>query len=106
MEEQILSTYEALGGATRRMLDATRIHDLDAVEAAEAECARQIAALRQLGDAAVPLSAAGRARKTALIRALLADDARIRELTEPWMASLARFMGQTARQKRVEAAYG
>ena len=104
MEEQILTCYEALSAATGRMLSASQARDLPALETAEAECAAQIDRLRQLGDGP-QLSPAGRQRKIALIRGLLADDARIRELTEPWMAGLAEAMNQTARQRRVEAAY-
>jgi flagellar protein FliT len=40
-----------------------------------------------------PLTAAERARKIELIHRILAGDAEVRSYTEPWMASIGRFVG-------------
>lgn len=44
--------------------------------------------------------------KAALIQRILDDDAEIRRHTEPWMEHVRQFLGDGARQRRVEQAYG
>ena len=105
MEEQILSCYEALVGVSARMLGAARGNDLDGLAVAESECAALIARLRSLGDGP-DLSTEGARRKMAIIRRVLADDAQIRDLTQPWLRKLELLIGGTAAHKKVHEAYG
>jgi flagellar protein FliT len=105
MEAQILSCYESLSAASGRMLRAARGDDLDGLSAAAADCATTIARLREIGDG-VAMSDEGRRRKMAIIRQVLADDAQIRQLTQPWMQRLEALIGGAATQRRLQEAYG
>ena len=78
--------YEAIAAASRRMLDAARRDDWDEVCHEEHRCRSLITGLKQ---AASPDGAPiGRRQRLALLRAMLADDAEIRELSEPWLKQL------------------
>jgi flagellar protein FliT len=54
----------------------------------------------------VALNPAGRQRKVDLLRKILDDDRRIRDLTSPWMAHLSAMIGNTTTQRRLANAYG
>ncbi len=105
MESQILSCYEVLRAASERMLRAASGDDLDGLSAAAADCAATIARLRAIGDG-VQMSDEGKRRKMAIIREVLADDAQIRQMTQPWMRRLEVLIGGAATQRRLQAAYG
>jgi len=105
MEHAILSCYETIAAASSRMLGAARASDLDVLEQAESECAAMIAHLRRIGDGQT-LSAAGTRRKMDIIRRVLANDAQIRELAQPWLKSIERLISGAAGQRRLHRAYG
>lgn len=105
MEQQILSCYEALAGASARMLEATLEQKLDELVQAEAERSELIARLRHLESGCQPNADLMR-RKMVFIRKVLADDARIRELTQPWLATLKRLLGGAANEKNLQRIYG
>lgn len=105
MEQQILSCYEALAGASARMLEATREQKLDELVEAEAERTELIARLRHLEAGYQPNSDLVR-RKMVFIRKILADDAQIRELTQPWLVTLKRLLGGASNEKNLQRIYG
>ena len=98
-----LSYYECMATASHEMLSAARCSDWDTVIRLEHECAALITSLR--ARALEPLDESERARKFAIVRAILADDAEIRDLAEPWMADLQRFIGHTRAQRNLYRAY-
>lgn len=104
-ESSILSCYETLACASARMLQGARERDAEAMEAAEAECAALIGMLRALNDG-VDLSPEGARHKMQILRRLLADDAEIRELTQPWLKSLESMLGGSAARRKLNGAYG
>jgi hypothetical protein len=53
-----------------------------------------------------PLSDAVRARKQLLLRRMLADDAQIRDLTQPWLRQLEAMLCSSGNEKRLEGTYG
>jgi flagellar protein FliT len=82
----MIDHYEAIAGASRRMLEAARVEDWDEVGREEETCRRLIVRLKQAhADGRV---AAERRQRLALLRMILADDAEIRELSEPWLKQL------------------
>ncbi len=103
-ERNIISCYESIALVSARMLEAARAGAWDDLLAAEADCARQIEALRQLG-AGAPMSEAARARRVELLRRILADDAEVRALTQPWLATLDQFLNGRDMQRRVQGTY-
>jgi flagellar protein FliT len=80
----LIEHYEAIAGASRRMLEAARHEDWDGVGREEETCRRLIARLKQAHGRV----AAERRQRLALLRMILADDAEIRELSEPWLKQL------------------
>jgi flagellar protein FliT len=65
----------------------------------ECLCADLIDELRA-SDKSRPLSREGQARKRQIIRRLLADDAEIRALTQPWLAKLDSILSAGATRRR------
>lgn len=99
-----LSLCESVARATGRMLEAARAGDWDALVVAEQACAILVDRLRSGGEAP-PLDAAQANRKEALIRQMLADDAAIRDITQPELARLATLISASARESRLARAY-
>lgn len=95
-----LSYYEALAAASGRMLRAAQASDWDALIEHEKECAGMIEALRA-ADAGSRLDAAGRLRKGSLIRQVLAEDAEIRRLTQPWLRALEDMLRASTNRARL-----
>ena len=98
-ELEVISRYEAIARASARMLEAARAGEWDSLLAAEADCARRIEELRQLGPGA-PLSDSARKRRVELLRRILADDAEVRALTQPWLTTLEQFLNGHDMQRR------
>ena len=103
-EVEVLNHYESVADASEAMLAAARQSDWDALVEAEKECARCIARLKT-ARADAPLGAAGDKRRFDILRTVLAHDAEIRNLTQPWLAQLERFLSATAADRRVSDAY-
>lgn len=103
-EHDILSRYEAIALASARMLEAARAGEWDDLLAAESECAHRIEALHQL-DTDAPMSEAARKRRVELLRRILADDAEVRALTQPWLATLEQFLNGRDTQRRLQSTY-
>lgn len=91
MEEKLLSCYEAIATASGRMLDAARAADWENLVRAEADCAALISEARDL-RAACDCSTTGEARRLSALRKVMADDAEIRALMQPWLATLDRAL--------------
>ena len=102
--EEILSSYEALGRLTGEMLRAARSDEWDRLVELEKSCSVYVSRLRDGGE--VALNAAGRERKVVLIRQILDDDRKIRDLTQPWMARLTALINNNKVERRIAHAYG
>ena len=103
-EVNVLSHYESIADASEAMLVAAQRSDWDALVAAEQECARCIARLKAAQTPSVLSTSADR-RRFDLIRKVLAHDAEIRKLTQPWLTQLEQFLNATAADRRVSDAY-
>ena len=102
--QQVLSVYEELVDLTGKMVAAASVSDWDQLAALEGRCATHVQALK---DAAAPvLTGENRARKVRIIRKMLDDDRKIRDLTMPWMAQLSSLISNTRSQSRLVNAYG
>lgn len=103
--EEILALYEAVSGITDQMLVAARQGDWDRLIALEEHCARHVQTLKD-GEPPIPLTGASRDRKVQIIHKILADDRKIRDLAEPWMAQLAQMINSTRAERKLSSAYG
>lgn len=100
----VLQHYETMAAKSREMLLAARDSDWDTLAALERDCAAIVAELKRIGG--VRLTATEARRKFEIIRGMLADDAEIRDLTEPWLAQLSRLIAGTAGKRKLARAYG
>ena len=104
-QQTILTHYESIAHVSQLMLQAAWRNDWDALIDAEACCASLIERLKKTGDPEQVLDEAGRRRKFEIIKRVLADDAQIRDLTQPRMRELAAELGHAKKTRTVEAAY-
>ncbi len=103
-QQHILDIYEAIGVKTGAMLEAAKHSDWDRLTALERECCALVETLKRT-DAGAGAGARFVQSKIAFIRKVLADDAEIRKLTEPWMAQLENMLGSARTERRLRRAY-
>lgn len=99
----LIECYERIALSSDAMLAAAMRGDWDALVEAELECKRRIDVVRT--RAHETLSPDDAQRRDALIHRLLNNDARIRTITEPWVARLESMILGRERARRVAAAY-
>lgn len=88
---RLIDRYEEIARASRRMCDAACAENWEAVHRIEARCRRLIGRLAS-AHLTERLSAEEDRRRIALLRGILADDAKIRERTEPWLRQIERLL--------------
>jgi flagellar protein FliT len=101
----VLSVYEAVVDLTEQMVQAASSGDWDELVVLEERCSVHVQSL-QHGEATIALTEPGRQKKAAIIKKILADDRKIRDLTMPWMAQLSALINSTGTEKRLASAYG
>jgi len=101
----LMDTYQSLSQTTGHMLAAAREGDWERLAALEDDCARLTGELQRL-ETDIPLPEDVRRAKVQLIRKVLADDAAIRDITQPWLARLDHMLRSTRRSRGLLAAYG
>ncbi len=102
---EILQTYESILAISGEMLDAARGADWDRLVEREQRCRELVDRLMAARSEAV-LDDDSRRLKAQIIRKVLADDAAIRDLTQPWLARLQHLMTSAGRERQLHAAYG
>lgn len=100
---QIIATYENMLAVSGQMLAAARSSDWDRLVDLEKHC-RALAERLAAGEAP-RLTGQLRQRKVEIIRRMLADDAEIRNLTQPWLAQLQQFLGSAGQERKLRRAY-
>jgi len=103
-ENYIISCYESMSTASGEMLAAARRNDWDSMIAAERVCAQIVEKLKAM-DNVVPNNPQLRQRKAEIIRKVLAEDAEIRNLTQPWLQQLEGFLKNAGTTRKVSHAY-
>ena len=103
--EQLLTVYQELAELTSKMADAATAEDWDRVVELERDCALRVQKLKT-GEGTANWTPPARTRKAEIIRRILADDRRIRDLAMPWMAQLSALISNTRTQGRLLGAYG
>lgn len=91
-----LHTYESLATKSQAMLEAARRNDWQAVIAIERDCDQLMRRLH-CADNTVPLDQNARARRAELMHRIVATDAAVREISQPWANPLARRLGLSGR---------
>ena len=85
MSQKLIDYYRAIEVASSQMLDAAKSDDWDGVVRLEGACAVLIEQLRYASNTQ-ELPKENRAEKSGIMLRILANDAQIRYLAEPWMA--------------------
>lgn len=86
-ENRLLDYYKAIEAKSAQMLSAAIQQNWDSVMECERSCAVLIGELR-VQSHEVQLSAQQRKEKTRIMQSILRNDAQIRVLAEPWLATL------------------
>lgn len=89
MTNSLIDYYRALESASASMLESAKTGDWDGVVRLEGTCAVLIEQLR-FASTTQELKREERAEKAGIMRRILATDAQIRYLAEPWMAHFER----------------
>ena len=103
--EQLLTTYDRLSHTTGFMLSAAQAGDWERLVSLEKDCSELVARLSAL-ESDDPLPEGLRERKATLLRKVLADDAAIRDITEPWLARLGAMLGANRCERKLLNSYG
>ncbi len=103
--QRLLSTYECLTRTTGNMLNAARSGDWDKLVDLEKHCAELVTRMSEI-ESDDPLPEAVRSHKTQMLRQVLADDAAIRNITEPWLQQLGTMLGANRHEQRLLRSYG
>lgn len=103
--QRLLGTYECLARTTGNMLDAAQSGDWDKLVDLEKHCADLVARMSTL-ESDDPLPEALRSPKAQMLRKVLADDAAIRNITEPWLQQLGTMLGANRHEQRLLRSYG
>lgn len=102
---EVLAVYETMVHLSEQMLDAATSSDWDRLVQLENRCAGHVERLR-MSEAGVPFHGEQRTKKIAIIKKLLDDDRRIRDLAMPKLAELSALLNNTSTQRRLVRAYG
>jgi flagellar protein FliT len=89
----VMAYYESIGHVTRLMLQAAQNQDWEMLGEAEACCAQLIDRLKAMPRESLALPPEASQRRHEIIVGLLADDAQIRLLTQPWLSKLEAILG-------------
>ncbi|GGY77147.1 flagellar protein FliT [Pseudoduganella plicata] len=103
--QDVLTVYAAMGELTSQMVAAANESDWDRLEALEQRVSAHVALLKTT-EGSIKLEAEQRKRKVSLIKQMLDDDRKVRDMIQPWMAQLSRLINSTGTERRVVNAYG
>jgi flagellar protein FliT len=103
--QDVLSVYATMGELTSKMVAAANASDWEQLQALELEVTAHVAVLKT-AEGMVRLEGEQRARKASLIKQMLDDDRKVRDLIAPWMAQLAKLINSTGTERRLVNAYG
>ena len=103
--QEVLSVYEAMLLITGQMVLASQHSDWDQLIALEQRCAAHVQHLK-LSEPPLALQGEKRAKKIEIIRKMLDDDRKIRDLTMPRVAQLSALMHSVGAERRLVNAYG
>ncbi len=101
---QTIAAYEGILAITGKMLQAAHASDWDELVALEHECKR--ITNRLIGQQAQhQLDESSLKKKITLIQQILAHDAEIRAITEPWMMHLQNLLTNSQHKQKLNQAY-
>ena len=103
--QDVLAVYAAMSELMGQMVAAANASDWEQLQVLEQQVTAHTAVLKAT-EAQVRLEGEQRARKASLIKQMLDDDRKVRDLISPWMAQLAKLINSTGTERRLANAYG
>lgn len=101
---EVIAVYEDVLLVTEQMLQAAHRSEWDQLVALEKRCKSLIESL-MVAEPREPLSRQHQQRKVEIIQKVLADDARIRDITEPWMKRMHCILNTANHERKLQQAY-
>jgi len=89
--QSLLEHYLNIASASRAMVAAARADNWQEVSRLERQCIRQVDELKRAAQVQ-SLGTNGQRTRMRLLRSILADDAEIRRLAEPWLVELENLL--------------
>lgn len=104
--KKVMSLYAAIAKQSEEMLLAAQKGDWDLLCESEKKCSALIEDLKHLKPFCLKLSADEKQEHIAYLKKILADDAAIRDITQPRIAKLEQFLRAANNQHRLKNSYG
>ncbi len=101
---QALITYDAILAITGEMLSAAQNNQWNQLILLEQEC-RKLTEMLVMHDPEPILDKELLQKKVKIITQILADDVKIRAITEPWMIKLQDMLNTNGRTRNLQQAY-
>ncbi|MBY0483155.1 flagellar protein FliT [Nitrosomonas sp.] len=101
---QALITYDAILAITGEMLSAAQNNQWNQLILLEQEC-RKLTEMLVMHDQEPILDKELLQKKVKIITQILADDVKIRAITEPWMIKLQDMLNTNGRTRNLQQAY-
>lgn len=103
----VMKLYAAIANQSQAMLQAAQGGDWDGLCDAEENCSKLIHELQAVKQAQeIQLDEEERGRHIAYLKSILADDAAIRNITEPRLQQLEEFLRAASNSQRLSNSYG
>lgn len=99
----MLSLYRKISIVSTEMVESARQGDWDALVQAEHRCKALISELRALGEREMTPEEFEEKRR--IFRKMLAEDAEIRDLAQPWMRRLQAILASASNERRLDVSY-
>jgi flagellar protein FliT len=101
--DQAMQCYESIAELSAQMLDAARERQWDELVLMQQQCAQTVDRLRKSPEP--QYDASQLRRKFDILRKVLAEDAEVRALTEPWLAELDNILRGLRARRNLGQAY-
>jgi flagellar protein FliT len=102
--QDVIDSFKSISVLTGKMVNAAESGDWNGLASLEQNCRAQVEELKLLKEGTL-MQPATKKEKVEVIKKILADDARIRELTEPWMKNLHTMLVANYKGKLVNKTY-
>ncbi len=102
--QELLTLYDNVASLTDNMVSAAQCHNWTLLATLEAQCSAHVQSIKE-NNAPVVLKEEERLRKVLVIKKILEDDRKIRDITQPRMAELTRLMSRSNTQSKLASMY-
>jgi len=101
---ELILIYENVAELTSEMVHAAEEHDWQLLARLEEQCSSQVQTIKD-NPVSEKLARDEHDQKVRVIKRILADDRKIRDITQPRMAQLSQRMNLTGTQQKLARAY-